>query len=90
MGTDKIKPLSLSSQPKLALTARNTLFALQNPWSTKKILKTGRVPYLGLELTMHVIEKPNPSRETVPLSVVLICPSRETIPLSVALICPSR
>jgi hypothetical protein len=39
----KYTPLTLLSQCKLALTA------------TKKI-KTGRVPYLGLEVTMHVIK----------------------------------
>jgi hypothetical protein len=32
-----------------------------------KILKTGRVPYLGLEQTIHVI-RPNLPRETVSLN----------------------
>jgi hypothetical protein len=33
-GNDKNKQLTLISQRKLALTARNTLFALKNHWST--------------------------------------------------------
>jgi hypothetical protein len=39
-------PLTLLSQRKLALTARNTL----------SNLKAGLVPYLGLELTMHALK----------------------------------
>jgi hypothetical protein len=35
----KNKVLTLLSQRKLALTARNTLFALQNNWSSKKVWK---------------------------------------------------
>jgi hypothetical protein len=33
-GNDKNKQLTLLSQRKLALTARNTLFALKHYWST--------------------------------------------------------
>ncbi len=56
------------SQRKLALTARNTHFALQNHWSTQKNKKNGPVPSLGLELTIRH-QKPNPSRETVPVRI---------------------
>ncbi len=36
-------------------------------WAAKN-LKNGPVPYLGLEFTINVTHKPNPSRETVPLN----------------------
>jgi hypothetical protein len=36
-GNDKNKQLTLLSQSKLSLTTRNTLFALQNHWSTYEI-----------------------------------------------------
>jgi hypothetical protein len=35
-----------------------------------KNLKTGRVPYLGLELAHACLQKPNPSREAVPLQSI--------------------
>ncbi len=45
-------------------------FALQNQGSPKNI-KTGRVPYLGLEMTIHDTrpQKLNPSPETVPIKI---------------------
>jgi hypothetical protein len=57
-GNDKNKQITLLSQRKLALTARNTLFVLKNHWSNKKIKKRPRP-------LRH--QKPNLSRETVPL-----------------------
>jgi hypothetical protein len=50
VGTDKNTKLTVLSQRKLALTAKNTLFALGNQRSPPKNLKTSRVPYLGLFL----------------------------------------
>jgi hypothetical protein len=47
--------VTLLSQRKLALTERNTLLRNKIIWSHKN-LKNVRVPYLGLELTMHVIK----------------------------------
>jgi hypothetical protein len=49
------KPLTFLSQPKLTLTARNTLFALKKNIGAAKNLKTGRVSYLGLEQTIYGI-----------------------------------
>jgi hypothetical protein len=46
-------PAGQQEAKKHGFTARNTLFALQNHWSS---LKNGRVPYLGLKLTMHVLK----------------------------------
>ena len=48
---------------------KNPLFALYNHWNTQKKLKTGRVPFLGLEPTIHVIKKLNQPRETIPLNL---------------------
>ncbi len=49
--------LTLLSQPQLALAAKNTLLRYNIIGAPKKNLKTGCVPYLGLELTMHVIKR---------------------------------
>jgi hypothetical protein len=46
----QVTPLTLLSQRKLALTARNTLKSVEH-------LKTGRVPFLGLELAMHGLKR---------------------------------
>jgi hypothetical protein len=43
-GKDKNKQLTLSSQYKLALTMRNTLFALENHWRTQKFKKMAPSP----------------------------------------------
>jgi hypothetical protein len=40
---------------------------------TPKKIRKGPVPYLGLELTMH-LSKPNPSRETVPFTAHCVLP----------------
>jgi hypothetical protein len=50
-------PLTILGQRKLALTGRNTSFCVIKSLKHLKNLKTGRVPYLGLELTMHVLKK---------------------------------
>jgi hypothetical protein len=42
-------------------------FCIMKSLEHLKNLKTGRVPYLGLELTHACHQKPNPSREIVPL-----------------------
>jgi hypothetical protein len=64
---DENKQLTLLSQCKLTFTARNTLFVLKIIGAPKKI-QNWPVLYIGLQLN---IQKPNPSRETVPLSLVL-------------------
>ncbi len=51
----KYMPLTLFSQLELALTARNTLLRLQSLEHLNHF-KNGSVPYLGLELTIHIIK----------------------------------
>ncbi len=54
---DKNKQLTLLSQHKLAVTARNTLFAIYSKTlELLKNLKNVPVLYLGLKLTTHVIQ----------------------------------
>ncbi len=67
--TNKKQGLTLLSQRKFAVTARNTFFAFYQSLDYLKKLKIGRVPYLGLELTNDHIcpQKPNQVRDTVPL-----------------------
>jgi hypothetical protein len=48
--------LTLISKRKLALIAKNTLFVIIKSLEHQKNVTTGRVPYLGLELTMHVLK----------------------------------
>jgi hypothetical protein len=63
----KYMPLTLLSQRKLALTARNTLCVIKSLEQLKN-LKNGLVSYLSLAYTCH--QQPNPSRETVRLKVL--------------------
>ncbi len=61
----KYTSLTLLNQRKLALIARNTLFALQNNWSNKKFKMS---PPLFRPTANHTCQqKQNPSRETFPL-----------------------
>ncbi len=48
----KCTPTTLISQRKLALTARKCPFCVKKSFKQLKNVKTGRVPYLGLELTI--------------------------------------
>jgi hypothetical protein len=48
-------PTTILSQRKLALTARDTLLRYKIIGAAKN-LKNGPVPYLGLEITIHVIK----------------------------------
>jgi hypothetical protein len=62
--------LSLFSQRKLALTARNTVHFLHYKIiGAHKNLKTSRILYLGSELTVLDLKSQNPFRETVPVNV---------------------
>ncbi len=58
-GNDKNKQLTLLSQRKLAFTGRNMLMALCKFGGTsKKILKTKRDAFSGLDLSIYVIQSP--------------------------------
>jgi hypothetical protein len=50
-----MKPLTLLSQPKLALTARNTLFCVIKSEEQQKKLKTA-ASHFGLKQTMYIIK----------------------------------
>jgi hypothetical protein len=66
---DKNKQLTLLSQRKLALTARNTLLLQKIIVAPKKFKKWPR-PLFRPKTNHTCRQKPNPSRVTVPLIVV--------------------
>ncbi len=59
-------PQTLLIQQKLALTARNTLYALYNHWSSLKTKKIAS-PLCRPRNKNTCHQKPNPSHETIPL-----------------------
>ncbi len=66
---NKNKQLTLLSQRKLALTARNTLLHYKIIGAPKKFKKWPR-PLFSPKTNHTRHQKPNPSRETVPLKAI--------------------